>query len=75
MAIMPPLKTTVMAIMPPLKTTVPAKALEETRAQFARRLKAVIKDENETCAVENLCNCLGQRVQDSVDAEGDRLPK
>ena len=58
-----------------LKKRLPAKAWEETRAQFARRLKAVVKDVNETCAVEDLCNGLGQRVQDLIDAEGDRLPK
>ena len=58
-----------------LARTVPAKAWEEDRATYTARLKAVCKDINEQLDVDALCRRLPSRIQDVVDAEGDRISK
>ena len=54
-----------------LARTVPAK----DRATYTARLKAVCKDINEQLDVDALCRRLPSRIQDVVDAEGDRISK
>ena len=58
-----------------LARSVPAKAWEEDRATYTARLKAVCKEINEQLDVDALCRRLPSRIQDVVDAEGDRISK
>ena len=56
-----------------LKVTRPARAWEETEAEFGERLRSVAEYINTTFDVESLCKGLPQRIAKLRDAKGDRL--
>jgi len=56
-----------------LGKTVPAKPWEETRAEYAARLKMICEDINSNLEVEALCRGFQKRIQKLVDREGGRL--
>ena len=58
-----------------LARCVPPRAWQETSAEYARRLKAVVADINRSLDVEGLCKELPSRVAQLIEAEGGRLPK
>ena len=57
----------------PLHVSRPAKAWEETEAEFGERLRSVAEHINAHYGVEALCKGFPKRVAQLVEAEGDRL--
>ena len=55
------------------KVSRPAKAWEETEAEFGERLRSVAEHINAQYGVEALCKGFPQRVAQLVEATGDRL--
>ena len=57
------------------RVTVSAKAWEETRDQYATRLKTACEDVNATCNVEGLCRGFMNRINQLVECQGGRLAR
>ena len=66
-------ETTVSWIRLRLGKTVPVKPWEETRVEYAARLKMICDDINSNLEVEALCRGFLKRIQKLVDREGGRL--
>jgi len=58
-----------------LVLSTPKSPAQETRCEYASRLKAACHDINQNFNVEGLCRRFLKRVQDLKDAGGGRLPK
>ena len=56
-----------------LASTLPAKPWEETRQEYASRLKACCDEINCNLDVEVLCRALPRRIQNLVKKQGGRL--
>ena len=46
---------------------------EETVEELGTRLRSICQDINDNCDVEGLCRKFPKRIQDVVDAKGDRI--
>ena len=66
-------ETTVSWIRLRLGKTVPVKPWEETRVEYAARLKMICEDINSNLEVEALCRGFLKRIQKLVDREGGRF--
>ena len=66
-------ETTVSWIRLRLGKTVPVKPWEETRVEYAARLKMICEDINSNLEVEALCRGFLKRIQKLVDREGGRV--
>ena len=51
----------------------PAKCWQESREEYARRLKRCCEEVNKECDVEGLCKSLPKRMKLLQDTDGDRL--
>ena len=58
-----------------LTISTPKEPAEETRCEYASRLKAICSDINRELNVEGLCRGFLKRVRALKDAEGDRISK
>ncbi len=58
-----------------LSKSVPQNAWEETRDEYASRLKAAAAFINDKYDVDGLCRELPERVQKVFDRKGDRIAK
>ena len=56
-----------------LASTLPAKPWEETRQEYASRLKACCDEINRDLDVEALCRAFPRRIQNLVKKQGGRL--
>ena len=56
-----------------LTSSTPKDAAEETRSEYAARLKAICSDINRELDVEGLCRAFLKRVRALKDAQGDRI--
>ena len=45
----------------------------ETEEEFGARLRGIVQDINDNCNVDSLCRALPRRLQQIIDAEGDRV--
>ena len=53
--------------------TRPVTPWTETVEEFETRLRSICQDINDNCDVEGLCRKFPKRIQDVVDAKGDRI--
>ena len=51
------------------------KPWDESVLQFGTRMKALVQDINDNLDVDGLCKELPDRLQQVIDAEGDRISK
>ena len=55
------------------KKSIPKVPWEATPAELGQRLRAICQDTNDNLEVDDLCRRFPKRLQELVDAEGDRL--
>ena len=53
--------------------TVPKREWEESREEYAARLRRICADINDNCDVEGLCRGLPKRIAKLAEKEGGRL--
>ena len=58
-----------------LSRSTAAKCWQESREEYARRLKRCCEEVNKECDVEGLCKGLPKRMKLLQDTDGDRLKK
>ena len=58
-----------------LSRSTPAKCWQESREEYARRLKRCCEEGNKECDAEGLCKGLPKRMKLLQDTDGDRLKK